>query len=245
MKTRTLLFVIVAAVVANSAIAQQAIHSSLGTTTISALSDSSRRADVLFPGKGNSTLTAWTGIPYIGITEYAYSFSNGFVLGIIGGYTPTTKAIGLRLRAIIAQPSERFRIYFKSPFLFYPPSDDSHYEPWLLAWPTLNAEFQIGESYRIWSGIGLIGAGCAHHVLGIEDKEMEAGGPGFHGGVWNTTSLGISKMIGDKFQAHIETALVMKGIYSSNDHRLGGKTTDLYWDGGLPIILDMGASYAF
>ncbi len=199
--------------------------------------------DALFPGEGNTTLTFWTGIPYIGIVEYAYSFGNGFAAGVIGGYTPTTKAVGIRLRGIVAQPSDNFRIYLKSPFLFYPPSGDSHEEPWLLAWPTMNAEWLLSDGTRLWGGMGIIGAACEHSLFGTDDDDH--GGMGFRGGVWNTTSVGASKTISDKIALHAEVAVVMKGIYSANDSRLGPKDTDLYWDGGLPLIIDIGMSYAF
>src|SRR5579872_1370586 len=111
--------------------------------------------DALFPGAGKTTATFWTGIPYISIAEYAYSVSNGFSVGVIGGFTPTTKAIGIRLRGIVAQPSNDFRLYIKSPILFYPGSEDSHGEPWLLAWPTLNAEWRLDDGMRVWGGMGI------------------------------------------------------------------------------------------
>src|SRR5579872_175069 len=77
------------------------------------------RPDALFPGEGKASLTFWSGIPYIGIAEYAYGVSDKFSVGVIGGYTPTTKAIGIRLRAIVAGESDNFRLYIKTPILFY------------------------------------------------------------------------------------------------------------------------------
>jgi hypothetical protein len=215
------------------------------TTTASTQILTTPKQDALFPEAGKTTVTFWTGIPYIGIAEYAYAITDKFTVGLIGGYTPTTKAIGIRLRGIVAEPSDNFRLYLKGPILFYPGSEDSHGEPWLLAWPTLNAEWRLDDGMRIWTGAGLIGAGCAHHVLGIEDKAMEMGGPGFHGGVWNTLSAGISKPTSERIELHAEVAVVMKGLRTANDKSLGGKTTDLYWDGGLPLIIDLGMSYAF
>ncbi len=201
--------------------------------------------DALFPGKGKTSFTASSGIPYVGIAEYGYSVSDRFTAGLVGGFTPTTKGIGVRVRGVVAQPSDNFRLYLKAPILYYPPSDDSHYESWLLAWPTLNAEWRVEGHVRIWTGAGLIGAGCAHSLLGIEDEAMEKGGPGFHGGVWNTFQIGASKSVSDKTTVHAEVSSVMKGLKTSNDRRLGGKTTDLYWDGGFPIIIEIGISRVF
>lgn len=203
-----------------------------------------KHSDAVFPGEGKSAITVWTGIPYIGIAEYAYGISDKFTVGIIGGFTPTTKAIGIRFRGIIVEPSDGFRLYVKNPILYYPGSEDSHGEPWLLAWPTLSAEWKFADGIRIWSGAGLIAAGCVDHVLGIKNDAMEMG-PGFHGGIWNTFHIGISKPTSAKIELHAEVASVMKGLKTANDKSLGGKTTDLYWDGGLPLIVDIGMSYAF
>ena len=202
------------------------------------------KQDPLFPEQGKTMVTVWSGIPFIAIGEYAYGVSDGFAVAVIGGYTPTTKAIGIRLRGIVAQPSDDFRLYLKGPVIYYPGSPDSHNEPWFLAWPTLNAEWKLQNDTRIWTGVGLIGAACAQTLLGKEDAEMEMGG-GFHGGLWNTLQLGMSMPVIEKMAVHAEVAYVMSGLKHAGDPLIGRKGTDLYWDGGLPLIIDVGMSYAF
>ena len=204
-----------------------------------------REQDALFPGEGKTALTVWTGIPYIGIAEYAYGFSDRFSVSVIGGFTPSSKAIGIRLRGIVAQPSDKFRLYIKGPILYYPGSEDSHGEPWFFAWPTLNAEWRLESGIRIWGGAGLAGAICAQNLLGIKDAAMEMGGEGFTGGLWNTLSAGISKPITEHIELHAEAAIVMRGLKFANDPSLPGKRTNIYWGTRLPMIVDIGMSYAF
>jgi hypothetical protein len=203
------------------------------------------RPDALFPKAGGSSVSVWTGFPYAAIGEYSYAFTDRFTVGVVGGFTFTTKALGLRTRVLLAEPSENFRVYAKAIALYYPPSDDSHYEPWLLAWPSANAEWKFGTDTRMYIGLGLVAAGCAHNVLGIKDEAMEYGGQGFRGGIWNDTQFGFTQSLTDRISLQGEVAVIMKGVYLANDPRLGPKHSDLYWDNMMPLIFNLGASYAF
>jgi hypothetical protein len=217
----------------------------VGALNASAQIPEPERLDPLFPKEGGSSVSIWTGFPYAAIGEYAYAFNDRLTVGLIGGVTFTTKAIGLRPRILLAEPSDNLRVYVKAVALYYPPSDDSHYEPWLLAWPSANAEWTFGSDTRLWLGAGLVAAGCAHNVLGIEDEAMDHGGQGFRGGLWNDLQIGFSHSFGEKITIQSEVAVIMKGYHLANDPSLGLKHTDLYWDNLTPLILSVGASYAF
>lgn len=193
--------------------------------------------DHLFADKGGSMVTASTGIPYIGIAEYAYGISSKTTIGFMYGQTPLVEAYGIRIRTIIAEPSERTRIYFRSPIFYYPKTHDLGGEPWFLAWPVLNFEYRRDCGRRMWAGVGAIGAACAHSVgktLGLE-KEQEMMGEGFKGGIWNTVQIGATQPITDKLVAQAEFGLVMSGI----------KLAKSDWVGGPPVVLIMGVSYSF
>ena len=82
-------------------------------------------------------------------------------------------------------------------------------------------------------------------LLGIGDDGMEMDGGGFTGGLWNTFSAGASKPVSDKIELHAEAAVVMSGIKLANDPSLPGKRTNIYWGTMLPLIVDIGMSYAF
>src|ERR1041385_5669844 len=57
--------------------------------------------DYLFPRQGNTSLTASSGIPFLGIGEVAYGFSDKLALGAIGGITPTVVGFGIRGRGLL------------------------------------------------------------------------------------------------------------------------------------------------
>ena len=88
--------------------------------------------DHLFPRKGTSQLMIATGVPYLGIAEVAYGFSNRFAAGAIVGRTPNVTGYGIRFRAILYQPNLNFRVYFRSPIFYYAKSKHFGDEPWVL-----------------------------------------------------------------------------------------------------------------
>ena len=193
--------------------------------------------DHLFAGEGHSMFSAATGIPYIGIGEYAYGISDKTTIGVLYGQTPVIEGYGLRIRTIMAEPSERVRVYFRAPLFYYPKTHDLGGEPWFLAWPVVNAEYRRDCGRRIWAGLGEVGAVCAHSLgrtLGLE-KEHEMMGEGFEGGLWNTIQVGATQPFSDRLVAQAEVGLVMKGLSIAKPSE---------WIGGPPVILTMGLSYA-
>jgi hypothetical protein len=192
--------------------------------------------DHLFCRAGNSMVTIATGIPYVGIAEYAYGISDKVTIGALYGQTPLVEGYGFRIRAIIAEPSERTRVYFRAPAFYYPKTHDLGGEPWFLTWPVVNVEYTRDCGRRMWAGIGAVGAVCAHSLartLGLEHSTEEMG-EGFHGGIWNTIQVGGTQPFSDKLVAQVELGVVMNGFKVAKPDE---------WVGGPPVVLTMGLTY--
>src|SRR6187431_766862 len=87
--------------------------------------------DYLMPTKGKSMAEIYSGIPYVAIGQYSYGLSDRFSVGILYGYTPFVKGYGFRIKAILAQPSESFRINLKAPFIYYPNMEPHDGDSWV------------------------------------------------------------------------------------------------------------------
>ncbi len=217
-----------------------ATFASLGSAQLPSVPPPS--SDYLFANAGGSLVTASTGIPYLGITEYAYGISSKTTIGLMFGETPDVEGYGIRIRTVIAELSDNNRIYFRAPILYYPKTHELGGYPWFLAWPVLNLEHEYQSGMCVWAGMGAVGAGSQCTVedgLGLDkDDDMDTHSTtskGFEGGVWNTVQFGASQPIGEKFVAQAEFGLVMSGVklaLSSN------------WVGGTPVLLIMGVTYA-
>lgn len=199
--------------------------------------------DYLMPRKGQSMLEAYSGIPYVAIGQYAYGFSNRVSVGVVYGYTPFVKGYGIRVKAVIAQPSESFRLYVKSPFLYYPETKEGDGEPWVLTWPSINAEWKLKNGARFWAGAGVIGAGCYNYIFRREfemtehpPEHHEGEEPELMAGIWNTFQFGYSKPISNKLSFVAEIAPVMEGF------KLKSKQGFL---DTAPVIVTVGLSYSF
>lgn len=197
------------------------------------------QGDYLSPPKGKYMATMVTGIPFIGIGEVAYGFTNRFSVGILAGELGNfTPGYGLRFRYVLAQPSQDFRLYFKAPVIYYPqdqPIGCPDCEPWFLTWPTVNAEWRLAGGSRLWAGVGVVAAACATTVLG-SDEEQEEMAEGRNEGVWNTIQFGISRPLTRRITFQFEAAVVLKGLkLASRDN----------WLGGPPVILTIGFTHVF
>jgi hypothetical protein len=217
----------------------------------------------LFPNKNKHVLMMGTGIPYVGIAEYSYGFSERFSVGLLAGTTPIVPGYGLRIKYNLYQATDRSRIVFKAPILFYPETKDLGGEPWLLTWPSISYEWRLDSDVRISLGAGVVAAACANDLFGIEhphsDKDMntkqilddghdhthehiQSTGPhtsmpdqGFMGNIWNTVQASISVPIKEHFNFQSELALVFDGTTIADEQ----------WVGRHPVILFIGLSYQF
>ena len=210
--------------------------------------------DHLFPKKKNNLITLGTGIPYTGIAEYSYGFTDRFSIGILYGLTPMVSGYGIRIKNVLHQQSDDFRLYLKTPILYYPKTQDLGGEPWFLTWPSFNAEWKFRSGLRFAVGGGIVAAACANDLLGLEHDHEEAehhdehahvhnitpletdtDPDGFMGDIWNTVQASIAVPIGRRFMIQTELAIVLDGI----------SIADEAWVGRYPVILFMGVSYEF
>lgn len=202
--------------------------------------------DYLLPSKGKSMIEFYSGIPYVALGQYGYGLSKRVSLGIIYGYTPFEKGYGLRLKAVIAQPSASFRINVKSPFIYYPGMKKDDGEPWVLAWPTLNGDLKLKNGARVWAGVGLIGAACVDYLFesgshdGGDDPDGTTPKPPMEEedmfSIFNTFQFGYSKPLSDKWSFVAEVAPVMEGFKL--------KSPNGFLDTA-PIIVTLGLSCSF
>ncbi|HTR81678.1 MAG TPA: hypothetical protein VMM58_08610 [Bacteroidota bacterium] len=198
---------------------------------------SSEHDDHLFAADGGSMVTVSTGIPYIGIAEYAYGISDRFSVGVMVGTTPNVEGYGVRARAIIAQPSDDVRFYFRVPAFYYPHTKDLGGDPWVLTWPVLSAEWRLNSGTRISAGAGAVVASCFDSFIrkiGLGSKESE-NEEMIMGGIWNTFHAGVAFPVSRDVMVQAEGSTVMHGFtFAQHD-----------WVGGPPVILVIGLSYSF
>jgi hypothetical protein len=186
------------------------------------------KKDYVFALTGNWQITSATGIPYIGIGEFAYGINSRTTLGLVYGITPNVEGYGLRGRRILYQSTEDFRLYFCVPVLYYPKTRALGGEPWFLTRPNINFEWITKKSLRYKVGGSLIAAASQPSLFGKERFEE-----GFKGGLWNAVHAGLSFPIIRNIMFQTELSVVMNGIH------IAGKD----WVGGPPVILVIGISY--
>lgn len=197
--------------------------------------------DYLMPQKGKSLAEFYTGLPYVAIGQYSYGFSDRFSVGVIYGFTPFVRGMGLRIKAIIGTPTNRMRIYFKSPLIYYPKAKEEKLDPWFLVWPTINVEWKLKNEGKIWVGAGVIGAACADVIFNPKERHKNMSADEMQKmekmtDLWNTLQIGYSKPISNKLSFVIEIAPVLKGLKI--------KSHDGFLDGA-PVIFTTGLSYSF
>lgn len=187
----------------------------------------SHEYDHVLNRKGEGRVTLATGIPYVGIAEYAYGVSDRVTAGFWLGLTPNVGGVGVRVRTVVTQTGPGFRIYFCTPVAFYPKTKGLGGDPWWLIRPNLNFEWMTDSGFRYKVGGGLVAA-ASHHTLFGQDERAN-----FSPGIWNTIHAGISFPIGRNATFQIENSLVMKGFSVAGSD----------WVGGPPLILIVGTSW--
>ena len=183
--------------------------------------------DHVFAGNGGAKVTLATGIPYVGIAEYAYGFSDRVTGGILFGVTPNVEGYGVRVRAVVYQTSKSFRVYFCTPVLYYPKTKALGGDPWWLARPNINFEWIAENKFRYKVGGSLIAAASQHSLFGNPADAK------FKPGLWNAFHVGTSFPVGSEIMFQTELSVVMNGFKVAGDD----------WVGGPPVILITGISY--
>ncbi len=174
--------------------------------------------------KGQSRITFATGIPYVAIGEYAYGFSDRVTVGVVAGLTPNVEGYGIRVRAVLYEPDEAFRIYFCTPIMFYPKTKELGGDAWWLTRPNINFEWITQSGFRYKIGGSLIAAASQHTLFGNPADAK------FQPGIWNALHGGISLPVGSNITFQCEASLVMSGF----------KVAGPDWVGGPPVILVLG-----
>lgn len=181
--------------------------------------------DHVLNDQGQSRFTLATGIPYLAIGEYAYGVSDRVTLGVLAGVTPTVEGYGIRARAVLYQPSLRFRVYFCTPVFFYPNSHIDGHGSWWLTRPNINFEWMTPGGLRYKVGGSAIAVVSQRTLMGAASDPVR---------FWNAVHGGISFPMGPRATFQLESSLVMKGT------RVAGSD----WVGGPPVILVLGTSWA-
>jgi hypothetical protein len=207
----------------------------------------------LFPTAGRATAAAATGVPFLGIAEIGYAFTDGFALGAIGGValayvpnrpTPSVPTAGIRPRLRIAT-SQHTSLVLIAPMLWYPsatpgPSNDGG-SSWLVARPEVFLDGAVGRRWHVAGGTGVIAAAATEalgQLLGRRTVVMPpynastASTKGFAGGIWNTLSSRTSYMLSERTHLFAEATLVLMGISPAEV-------------GGPPVVVTLGAQHTF
>lgn len=182
--------------------------------------------DHVFTTQGNAKITLASGIPYIGIAEYAYGVTDRFTAGVLAGLTPRVEGYGVRLRTIILQNDRSFRSYFCVPVVYYPKTKDLGGDPWWLTRPNINFEWIMESGFRYKVGGSIIAAGSHNSFFGDKAKAK------FQPDYWNAVHCGTSFPVGGGIMFQAELSAVMNGL------TMAGKD----WVGGPPAILIIGIS---
>jgi len=188
-------------------------------------------ADPLFPHAGHFSGTVASGVPFVGVGEAAYGFTDKFALGAMVGATPNvggiqgTLGVGLRPRGVVFT-SGAWRSSLVAPVLYYPKVSGfgGAMEPWMLVQPTLTLERTLTPDTSAHVGVGLIAAACMESIVTLgKEHDME-------GGVWNTATVGGSTRLGPHTTVFAEAGVVLRGVAPAQD-----------WIGG-PAIAFVGVS---
>ena len=179
---------------------------------------------------GRYVVTTATGIPYVGATELAFGVTERITVGLMAAYAPPAAALGARVHAVLSAADDA-RLFFRMPVIYYPPHRDLFCgKPWVLAWPTLHAEWKLDSDVRLWAGVGILGASCVHALMGHhggeEEDEVQMDG------IWNTVSIGVTVPLSRSVSFNAELSPVLKGLrFAGND-----------WVAKVPLIVVVGIS---
>ena len=192
------------------------------------------QADSLFPERGRLAATFSSGVPYLAIGEVAYGFTDRFAIGVMGGVTPNTYGIGVRVRGVVADWG-RAKLVLGTPLLYYPATRSSNGEPWVLALPTLRLDLAASSRVHFHVEAGAALAACTGSLGALfGGKHSDEDGEGFMGGAWSVVGGGVAWQAGDKTVLFLDALLVSRGFQVANTG----------WIGGPPVVLTLGAVYS-
>lgn len=174
--------------------------------------------------KGESRFTFATGIPFVGVAEYAFGVTNRFTVGVLGGLTPVVEGYGLRMRSVIYQKNDFYRVYFCTPIIYYP--NLSGGDPWWLTRPNINFEWVTKSNVRYKIGGSAILAASNNSLFGDTAKAT------LKPDLWSSVHGGVSIPLSGSVSFQTEISYVSKGVQPIKD-----------FVGAPPVILVLGVSY--
>lgn len=186
--------------------------------------DSNSFFDHVINKKGGSRFTLATGIPFVGVAEYAYGVTDRFTVGVLGGLTPAVEGFGVRMRGVVYQKHDFYRVYFCTPVIYYPTLSGG--DPWWLARPNINFEWVTNSNVRYKFGGSMILAASNNSIFGDADKAT------LEPDAWSSVHAGISLPFRRNMYFQAEMSYVSKGIKPIKD-----------FVGAPPVILVLGLSY--
>ncbi len=195
----------------------------------------------LFPTPGHVSLSAATGLPFLGIGEAGFGLTRGVAVGVIGGVTPSVLTAGIRPRFRV-RASERVALMLSIPMLYYPSASapgpgNIGQTSWVLARPELMLDGEVTGRLHLAGGMGLIAAASTVALANkAEGKPFAlpayAGSTdtthGFAGGLWNTVCVHASYALASSTHLFAESSLVLRGVVLADNV------------GGPPIVVTLG-----
>jgi hypothetical protein len=185
--------------------------------------------DHLFPVKGRTAVSAFTGIPYKGSVEFVYGFSKHFSAGMFFGLPFSgANAYGIRLRRIIFSSDNGFRVYAESPVIYYP--ETAQREAWFFLYPGIMTEKRFKSGVRLAAGAGLPSGGCMDALLGgheiphaendkyegNEKKSVFGADEEIMGGLWYTLNTAIAFPVTKRVMFSLRLDFIVDGIKIKN-----------------------------
>jgi hypothetical protein len=195
----------------------------------------------LFAIPGRVSLSAATGLPFLGIGEAALGFTHGVAIGVVGGVTPSVLTAGIRPRFRV-RTSDRVSLVLVVPMLYYPSASapgpgNIGRTSWVLTRPEVFLDGEVTERLHVAGGMGIIAAASTVALANkAEGKPFAlpayAGSTdtthGFAGGLWNTVCTHASYAVASSTHLFAEASLVLRGVVPADNV------------GGPPIVVTLG-----
>jgi hypothetical protein len=200
----------------------------------------------LFPTSGRLSLSAGTGLPFLGIGEVGVGITRGFAIGVLGGVTPSVLTAGIRPRVRV-RLGDHLALMLVVPMLYYPSASapgpgNIGSTSWVLARAELSLDATITERFHLAGGMGIIAAASTLALANrLEGKAFVVPGygmsaadtEGFAGGLWNTVCFHASYAVRPRTHLFAEGSLVMSGVVPAENV------------GGPPLVVTMGVQQTF
>lgn len=192
------------------------------------MDDTIREFDHVINRRGESRLSVFTGIPVVASTEYAVGISGRLTVGVFGGFTPVEEAVGIRVRTVLYQRDESYRVYFCTPIIFYPQTRRLNPDPWFVTRPNINFEWLSNSNLRYKVGASLVAGASHHNIFGDPSKSKHSPG------LWTAVHGGLSTPVSSNMTFQAELSYVTRGF----------KTVSHFLESP-PVILMIGVSTTF